>query len=118
MIPAHWIDHRRTGDGERLGWIAERGDEFDAIDLLGRVIARRVDWVAAERALETAGIGYLAEPYELEVAPGEWLPVRLVEVSPDGIRLKGEDYGDMTADVPSYEVEFPLPATVRARQRR
>lgn len=118
MIPADWIEHRRPGDGERLGWITENDDGFDAIDLLGRVIATRVDWVAVERALEDAGIGYLAAPYELEAAPGEWVPVRLVEVSPDGIRLKGEDYGDMTADVPSYAVGFPLPVTVRERNRR
>ena len=106
------IECRRPGDGELLGWIQPEGDGFVGIDLLGHRRTGVVDWLDAEEALEELGIGYLAEPYELLLALGEWVRVRLAEVSVDGIRLKGEDWGAIDAPQVLFTLPFPAPAEV------
>lgn len=104
-----WIEHRRSEDRERVGWMKPVADGFVAFDLLGRPRTDVVDWLHAEQALDALGIGYLADPYELRIETGDWLRVRLSEVSPSGIRVKKDDYGDMTAPQIYYEVPFPAP---------
>ena len=111
-VGADWIEHRR-GDRERLGWMRPQGDGFVVIDLLGREVSGELEWLDAEKLLEERGIGYLADRFELEIEPGHWLLVRIVEASPDRIRLKKEDWGDVTATAVYYEVGFPMPATLR-----
>jgi len=117
-VPADWIEHRRAGhDSERLGWIrpaaSEEGDGFVVIDLLGREISGVLDWLEAEETLEAAGIGYLADPYELLLEDGRWLRVRIVEVSPDGIRVKRDDWGAIDIPLIEYTVAFPMPPELR-----
>ena len=68
-----------------------------------------VDWFDAEETLDALGIGYLADPYELVLESGAWLRVRIAEVSTSGIRVKKDDWGDMTAPQIYYEVPFPAP---------
>ncbi|WP_396642928.1 hypothetical protein [Microbacterium sp.] len=104
-----WIEHRRSDDGERVGWMKPAGDGFVAIDLLGRPRTDSVDWIHAEETLDALGIGYLADPYELRLESGDWLRVRIAEVSTSGIRVKKDDWGDMTAPQTSYAVPFPAP---------
>lgn len=111
-VGADWIEHCR-GDRERLGWMRPQGDGFVVIDLLGREVGDELEWLDAEELLEERGIGYLADRFELEIEPGHWLLVRIVEASPDRIRLKKEDWGDVTATAVYYEVGFPMPATLR-----
>jgi hypothetical protein len=110
-VPADWITHRR-GDGELLGWIRPDADGFVAIDLLGRALTERIDWLDAEEALEATGIGYLADPFELLV-DGAWVRVRLTEISADAIRVKTEDWGAIDAPVDQYVVPLPAPETLR-----
>ena len=117
MIASDWIEHRR-GDRERLGWMRPEGDGFVVVDLLGREVTGVVDWFAAESTLDDLGIGYLADPYELLLdgssdGPGEWLRVRIMEVSVEGIRVKREDWGDMTVPQNAWELPFPMPSTLR-----
>ena len=110
-----WIEHRR-GDRELLGWMRPAGEGFVVIDLLGREISGELEWLEAEELLEERGIGYLADRYELQLDDGHWLLVRIVEASPARIRLKKEDWGDMAATAVYYEVDFPMPATLRVHQ--
>jgi hypothetical protein len=110
-----WIEHRRGLDGERLGWMKPVDDGFVVIDLLGREVTGVLDWLEAEQTLDDLGIGYLADIYELELKPGEWLRVRLVEVTTTEIRVKKDDFGDMTAPQLYYTVVNPMPSTLRAR---
>ena len=110
-----WIEHRR-GDRELVGWLRPEGGGFVAIDLLGREISAELDWLDAEELLEERGIGYLADRYELQLEDGHWLLVRIVEVSPERIRVKKEDWGDVNATAVYYEVEFPMPATLRVHE--
>ena len=79
------IEHRRGTDRELIGWIRPSGDDFVAVDLLGRDVTDEVGWLDAEGALEGLGIGYLADAYELRLDSGEWLPVRVTEVSASSI---------------------------------
>jgi hypothetical protein len=116
MPKPEWIEHRR-GDGELVGWMAQEGDGFVPIDLLGRALSERLDWFEAERLLNETGIGYLAEAYELRLDDGHWLRVRILEVSTDRILVKKEDWGDMGAPQLNYTVAWPIPDTLRALDR-
>ncbi len=89
-MEADWIEHRRSGDGERVGWIKPVDDGFVAIDLLGRRRTAVVDWMFAEETLDILGLDYLADPYELQLDDGSWLRVRIAEVSSISIRVKEE----------------------------
>jgi hypothetical protein len=111
-VPGDWIEYRR-GDRERLGWMMPSGDGFVVFDLLGRRISDELDWLDAEELLDRLGMGYLADPYELKLDGCQWLRVRLVEVSTDGIRVKKEDWGDVTASVREYTVSFPPADSLR-----
>lgn len=104
--------HRRD-DGELLGWIRPDGDEWTAIDLLGRVVVARVDWLEAEAALEAHGIGYLADVWMLEGEAPTPIRVRMVEVTPDHIVVKVDDFGDVGRDAQRFELTWPLPDRLR-----
>ncbi|MET3509266.1 hypothetical protein [Plantibacter flavus] len=103
-----WIEHRRSEDRERLGWMKPVGEGFVVIDLLGRQRTEALGWFHAEEALDEIGMGYLADPHELRLEDGSWLRVRIAEVSTSGIRVKKDDWGDMTATQLYYEVSFPV----------
>ncbi|MEO7015914.1 MAG: hypothetical protein ABI130_05205 [Leifsonia sp.] len=111
-VASDWIEHRR-GDGELLGWMRPESEQFVVVDLLGRPVTEAVDWLAAEETLEAAGIGYLAEPFELLLDDGHWLRVRIIEVSPERIRVKKDDWGDMSAPQLEYSLPFPIPERLR-----
>lgn len=111
-----WIEHRRA-DGERVGWMRPAGESFVPVDLLGRDLTGPVDWLTAEETLEGAGIGYLAELYELRQDDGSWLRVRLAEVSPTRIVAKLDDFGAVGAPQLFYTLPFPIPSTLRPLAR-
>lgn len=115
---SNWIEHRRRSDGQLLGWMEPSGEGFVAVDLLGRERTEVVDWLTAEETLDELGIGYLADPYELRL-DGQWLPVRLAQVSVEGIVVKHDDWGANAIDAPQqfHELGFPAPATLRATRR-
>ncbi len=107
-----WIEHRRP-DGERLGWMRPEGEGFVPVDLLGRDLAGALDWLAAEELLDGLGIGYLADPYVLELAGEAPLRVRILEVSTDRIRVKRDDFGAIDVPLEAHEVAWPIPRTLR-----
>ena len=111
-VPADWIAHRR-GDGELLGWMRPEADGFIVIDLLGRPMTEAVDWLSAEETLESTGIGYLAELYELRLDDGRWLRVRITEVSSTAVRLKKDDFGAIDAPALEYTLPFPIDDRLR-----
>ncbi|WP_165068122.1 hypothetical protein [Marisediminicola senii] len=103
-----WIEHRRLDDGEVVGWMEPVGDGFVAFDLLGRRRTDVVDWMVAEETLDSIGLAFLAEAYALRRDDGSWLRVRIAEVSTTGIRVKKDDWGDMSAPQVYYSVAFPV----------
>lgn len=113
MNTSDWIEHRR-GDGERVGWMRPQGDGFVAVDLLGRDVTDEVDWLEAEEVLDALGIAYLADAYLMDRPDAAPLRVRIVEVSQSGIRVKQDDFGDMSGPArPHYELAWPIPAELR-----
>jgi hypothetical protein len=112
-----WIEHRRGDDRELLGWMKPVSDGYVAIDLLGREITAAVEWLDAEETLDELGLGYLADKYELQLEDGNWLRVRIAEVSTREIRVKKDDWGDMTAPQLFYALPFPAPDTLRPLRR-
>ena len=115
---AGWIEHRRGADGELLGWMQPVDEGFVAIDLLGWSRTGVVDWLTGEEVLDGLGIGYLAEPYEFRLDTGNWLRVRLAEVTPERIRVKKDDWGANDAPRVYYTLPFPVPrAALRPLQR-
>ena len=121
MIPAGWTPHRRE-DGELVGWIRPEGDNWVAVDLLGREASGPVDWLEAEEALEARGLSWLADIWMLERAAGDPLRVKLVEVTPghEGeagrVVVQTDDFGAIDMPVDRYELSWPAPAALRARQ--
>lgn len=119
MVSSDWTPHRRD-DGELLGWIHPEGDDWVAVDVLGRRASDPTDWLDAEAALEQHGIAWLAEPWMLEGEGDRPLRVRILEVTPDdegvpgGIVVKVDDFGDMTRPATAqFELAWPIPDRLR-----
>lgn len=113
MTPDDWIAHHRPGDRERLGWIRPDGDGFVALDALGRSVTGTVDWLAAEEALEERGLHWLADVWQLDLPDGTRERVRIVEVTPDRVVVKGDDFGAVDVVTRSYVLPFPAPDALR-----
>jgi hypothetical protein len=122
MISADWTPHRRD-DGELLGWIRPEGEDWVAVDVLGRTASAPVDWLEAEAALEEVGLAWLADVWMLEDEASGALRVRFVEVTPSDaatagrIVVKVDDFGDMQRP-PSERFTLPWPAPASLRPAR
>lgn len=112
-LTADWIEHRREGDRELLGWIRVDGDGFVAVDRIGRALTGVVDWHEAEEALDEHGLHWLAERWQLTLDDGSVVRVRMSEVAADRVVVTTDDFGDVNAVVTRYVLPFPAPATLR-----
>ncbi len=65
-IDDDWIPHRRSSDGELVGWIRPRGDAWQAMSLFAMPLTDPDDWDVAEDALENISLSWMAEPWILE----------------------------------------------------
>lgn len=119
MPRTDWTPHRRD-DGELLGWIHAVGDDWAAVDVLGRPASDPTEWLDAEAALEERGIAWLADPWVLEGEDERPLRVRILEVTPDDdgvpgrIVVKVDDFGDVTRPpTQQYVLAWPIPDRLR-----
>lgn len=112
-VPSDWTTHRRD-DGELVGWIRPDGDDWAAIDVLGREVAASVDWLEAEAALETHGLAYLADVWMLDRVGEPPVRVRMIEVTPARIVVKVDDYGDVSHATERVVLPWPMPTRLRA----
>ena len=119
MTRPDWTPHRRD-DGELLGWIHPAGDDWVAVDVLGRPASAPSDWLDAEAALEERGIAWLADPWMLEGEADRPLRVRILEVTPDEegtpgrIVVKVDDFGDMSRPATArFTLSWPIPDRLR-----
>lgn len=115
MLPTDWTAHRRD-DGELVGWIRPAGDDWVAVDLLGREASEPTEWLEAEAALEARGISWLADVWMLERPDAAPLRVRMVEVTPDRVVVQTDDFGAIEAPVDRFELAWPAPAALRPRR--
>ncbi len=118
MIPAHWRPHRREEDGEVLGYLRPESGGHVPVTPFGHPVADPVAEVEARAALDTLGLSYLAEPWLLTV-PGRKEPVtvRIVEVTPERMRVANADYGYEAADI-GHVFVLDVPETGRLRAAR
>lgn len=112
MDRGNWIAHRRD-DGELVGWMRPEGEHFIVIDLLGREVTGPIEWLAAEETLDALGIGYLADPYILQLPDSSEMRVRIIQVSSTGIVVKRDDGGAIGGPRLHYNLGFPAPGTLR-----
>jgi hypothetical protein len=94
--------------------VRSEGEEFVPVDRLGRDLSPATDWLSAERALDEAGIGFLAGPFDLLLEDGTWGQVRVVEASLASIRPKKEDFGAIGGPQVGYTLPIPAPESLRA----
>ena len=113
MAREDWIEHRRAGDRERVGWIRPEGDGFVALDALGREVTGTVDWLDAEEALDARGLHWLADLWQLDRPDGTRERVRIVEVTPERVVVKVDDFGAVDAVTDTYVLPFPAPSDLR-----
>jgi len=108
-----WVEHRRSGDREVLGWVRPQGDGYVAVDRLGRDVTGPVDWLEAEAALEELGLHWLGDLWQLTREDGSVRRVRLVEVGPHGVVAKDDDMNAVGEGVvATYELPFPAPPSL------
>ncbi|WP_199422392.1 hypothetical protein [Actinotalea solisilvae] len=113
MLPEDWIEHRRPSDRELVGWLRPQGEGFVAVDRLGRDVTGVVDWTDGEEALEERGLRWLADLWQLTLDEGRTLRVVLVEVSPERVVVKLDDFGAVGVGTRSWTLPFPAPATLQ-----
>ncbi|WP_407653628.1 hypothetical protein [Cellulomonas alba] len=107
-------EHRRTGDRELLGWLRAEGDDYVAVDLLGRELTDAVDWPTAEEALDARGLRWLSDLWQLRLDDGSVERVRIVEVRPDDrVVVKRDDLGAVGAEQVVHVLPFPAPAALQ-----
>ena len=112
---SQWIEHKRA-DGEPIGWIRMSGEDFIAVDALGRDLTGATDWLTCEEALEDRGLSFLAEPWQLMLDGGEVKRVRITEVTPERITVREDDFGAAAvvgADMRDHVLPFPAPAALQ-----
>jgi hypothetical protein len=111
-----WIEHRRPGDRERVGWIRPAGDDWVAVSLLGEELTGPVDWLAAEEVLDDVSLAWLGEVWMLERDGAPALRVRLVELTPERVVVQTDDFGAVDVPVERFELPWPAPSALRPRR--
>lgn len=77
-----------------------------------------MEWVEAEAALEERGIGYLADRYGLLLPDGTERPVRIAEVSSEGIIVVADEFGAASAvGAHPARISLPFPAPTNLQHR-
>ncbi len=111
-VPSDWTPHRRD-DGELVGWIRPEGELWVPVGLFGHDVGEAQEWLDAEAVLEGIGIGWLDDTWILETADGP-ARVRMVEVTPDRVAVKIDDFGALGGPLPTiYELAWPTPSELR-----
>ena len=102
MIPTTWREYRREEDAELLGYVDSAQDTFQARTIFGYPIGTQSTEEDAERALESGGLGYLAERWLLSIeGRNDPITVQIVEATPNEVTVKSVDYG--------YEADYGTP---------
>lgn len=111
-----WLSAEETLEATGLGYLAEPFELLLDADADAAVDA---DADADDAADADAGTDTGVAPTGLDVAAtrddggGRWLRVRIVEVSTERVRVKKEDWGDVTVPGVYYEAPFPVADRLR-----
>jgi hypothetical protein len=107
MIPQEWQPHRRPSDEELVGYLVPQDDGVLPVTLFGYPLGAASDDVVARRVLDTTGLSVLAEPWQLTLADGETIRVRIREVSADHLVVFADDFGFGGNLAEAYVLEVP-----------
>ena len=116
VLPDGWFPHRRSSDGELVGWIRPEGDAWVAISRLGAELTPPVDWLVAETLLDDTSLAWLGEVWMLDQPDGPSLRVRLVELTDEHVVVQTDDFGAVDASVTRFELPWPPPTSLRPRR--
>ncbi len=109
MIPEHWIEHRRGGDRELIGFVVPEGEDFVPTSLLGTPLGPVGPWEDAEARLDEIGIGYLADTWLLRHDDGSEQRVALVEVDRERVVVANADFANVVGADHGARVELEVP---------
>jgi hypothetical protein len=115
VIPAHWRPHHREEDGEVLGYLRPENGGHVPVTPFGHPVTGPVPESEARCALDSLGLSYLAQPWLLTL-PGREDPitVRIVEVTPQRMRVANADHGYEEADIGHvFALDVPEPGRLR-----
>lgn len=93
MIPSTWTPHRRPSDEELVGYLVPQGDGVLPVTVFGYPLSAATDTQSAQSLLESTGLSSLAEPWQLRLADGQTIRVRIREVSADRLVVIPDDFG-------------------------
>ena len=116
MIPTDWMPHRRRDDGELVGYLVLDGDGFVPLTVFGYPLAGACELEDAEELLDRRGLAVLAERWVWDDAPRAGMYVRIVEVTPDRVRVVDDDTGAAAvvgANLTTYDLPVPTPSSLR-----
>jgi muramoyltetrapeptide carboxypeptidase LdcA involved in peptidoglycan recycling len=116
MLPPDWIEHRRPGDREPIGWIRPDGEQWVTVSLLGHDLTGPVEWTDGEEALDRTGLAWLSGTWVLDRPDAVAVPVRIVDVTPAGVVVQTDDLGAIDAPVERWSLPWPAPAELRPRR--
>ena len=114
MIPHTWRPHRRSEDGELVGYLRPAGALVTPVTVFGYPLSGPSDEGTASDILDRHGLAYLADRWLLQTAQGP-VSMQIVEAAADRLRLTSVDYGDATY---SYGTEVVLDVPVGSCLRR
>lgn len=119
MIPSDWREHRRTEDGELIGYVAACDTGCTAHTLFGYPLAEGVDEVDAAQTLESAGLRYLAERWLLALdGHDDPIAVEIVEAKPTTVTVKHVGYGNDGRWGAQFTLDVPVgPEHLRPQRR-
>ena len=115
MIPSHWVPYRRPSDFELVGYTVHEAAGTVPLNLLGHPLAAPVERAVAIAVLEARGLASLAESWWLRAGDDE-VEVRILEATPDRVRVVEAPYGLYGPDSPRHTLETPVTG-LSARRR-
>ena len=115
MIPSGWVPYRRPSDSELVGYTVHDAAGTAPLNLLGHPLATPGEPAVAVAVLEARGLASLAESWWLR-AGGDEVEVRILEASPDRVRVVEAPYGLYGPDSRRHTLETSV-AGLSARRR-
>lgn len=111
MIPTSWTAVHRDDDNELIGYLAPAADDGPHVipaTVFGYQLAHSCHVLDALEVLESTGLSYLADRWELAIdSHPEPIIVLVVEASPNSVTVQSIDYGHEAGYGTRFTLETP-----------
>ena len=119
MIPSTWTAVHRDDDNEVLGYLAPAIDDGTLVvptTVFGYQLADPSHVSDAVEVLESTGLSYLADRWELTIdSHPEPITVQIVEASPGHVIVQSIDYGNAGGYGTRFTLETPTDDCLQRR---